>query len=324
MSIRHGQAGHTRKKPYLLRQIIKFSATICIILSLFTSAFAADGYSLARIEKESQNPYTPGDLAAARLTVYGVLPERFRAPQAETALPLSNVDAIQLLHKAFGNDSAFPELDDESREITETEFVSMLLDALGYREFYADPDTLSFAKSIGLSPVGLSAAVFTLGDAALYLQSAAELYAADGTPVRNRMNIPDDIRQTAFPDTMILTPTSPEDAETRLREVTRYLPANVIIRGDFLTKDELFDIFRTYYRVKPDHTWYASRIYDGEPVRVEMSLSNPDALSQQERDAYYSVMTRLWEQYESGEISVQEYGDRYDLAEARCCATAPG
>ena len=293
-------------------------------LSLFPPAFAADSYSLARAEKESGSPYTPGDLAAARLAVYGVLPGRFRVPQAETAWTLSYADAVRLLHAVFADSNESPEPDDESRAITETEFISMLLDVLGYREFYADPDTLSFANAIGLAPLGVSAATFTLGDAALYLQCASKLYAADGTPVRERMNIPDNIRQTTFPDTVILTPTSPEDAETLLREATRYLPTNVIINGDFLTKDELFTIFKTYYRVKPDRTWYASRIYDGEPVKVAMNLSNPDALSQQERDAYYAVMTRLWEQHESGEISIQEYGERYDLEEARLLCDGTG
>ena len=52
-------------------------------------------------EKESDAPYTFGDLAAARFAVYGILNERFRTPQPETGEPLSRLDAVRFLWKAF-------------------------------------------------------------------------------------------------------------------------------------------------------------------------------------------------------------------------------
>ena len=52
-------------------------------------------------EKESNLPYTFGDIAAARFAVYGILDERFRTPQPETGEPLSRLDAVRFLWKAF-------------------------------------------------------------------------------------------------------------------------------------------------------------------------------------------------------------------------------
>ena len=78
---------------------------------------------------------------------------------------------------------------------SETAFVPMLLNALGYQGQYEYAHALHFAESIGLAPLGLSRN-FTLGDAALYLQAAMDLQTADGTNVRksprsrNRLRFP--------------------------------------------------------------------------------------------------------------------------------------
>ena len=167
-------------------------------LSLSAPALAANRYSMDRREKESILPYTFGDLAAARLAVYGILDERFRTPQPETAEPFSRLEAVELLWNAFGE--AAPEKDSEKSNTTddgeeyhstaravmgafsdvpeafteqvswayrngiaesltdtefgvyntsETAFVSMLLNTMGYRGRFEDTQALHFAESIG-------------------------------------------------------------------------------------------------------------------------------------------------------------------------------
>ena len=242
-------------------------------LSLSAPALAASRYSMEKREKESTLPYTFGDLAAARLAVYGILDERFRTPQPETAEPLSRLDAVNILWNAFaeeaapesnsekhnagddGNDNgeihstaravmgAFSDVPEAFTEqvgwayengivesLTETEFgvynasetafVSMLLNVMGYQGKFEDTHALYFAESISLAPLGLSRN-FTLGDAALYLQAAMKLQTADGTSLCERMNIPAKQEQTTFPDTIRLTPLFPEDMEVQLQEATR-------------------------------------------------------------------------------------------------------
>ena len=79
-------------------------------LPLSIPALAANRYSMERREKDSPLPYTFGDLAAARFAVYGILDDKYRTPQPETAEPLSRLDAVKLLWNAFAEDTA-PEYD---------------------------------------------------------------------------------------------------------------------------------------------------------------------------------------------------------------------
>ena len=186
-------------------------------------------------EKESDAPYTFGDLAAARFAVYGILDERFRTPQPETGEPLSRLDAVAFLWSAFA-ESGVPQEDgvifyrDEQSglpfadvpeeyespvawayrngvaqgisdaefgvyNVSETAFVAMLLNTMGYRGKFENAYALKFAESIGIAPVGLSRR-FTLGDAALYLQSALGCPMPDGSAVRDKIKIRDDFEQT--------------------------------------------------------------------------------------------------------------------------------
>ena len=69
------------------------------------TGFAANRYSMEKREKESDAPYTFGDLAAARFAVYGILDGRFRTPQPETGQPLSKLSAVKFLWSAFSETS---------------------------------------------------------------------------------------------------------------------------------------------------------------------------------------------------------------------------
>ncbi|MBP5717675.1 MAG: hypothetical protein J6X53_01675, partial [Abditibacteriota bacterium] len=185
-------------------------------------------------EKESNLPYTFGDIAAARFAVYGILDERFRVPQPETGEPLSRLDAVRFLWSAFAESGVpqengvifyrdeqsglpFTDVPEEYEapvlwayrngvaqgisdsefgvyNVSETAFVAMLLNVMGYRGKFENAYALKFAESIGIAPVGLSRH-FTLGDAALYLQSALGCPMSDGTAVRDRIKITENLAQ---------------------------------------------------------------------------------------------------------------------------------
>ena len=290
-------------------QITAFIVAFCVAFSLSSNALADNHYSMDKKDKDSGQQYTLGDLAAARLAVYGILDERFRTPQAETSETISRPEAARILWKAFADENAPSEKDAQNRvknrlddvafyrkennvtafrdvpeeygkavewvcrtgiaqpltaeefgvyPVSETMFVSMLLNAAGYADKFEPELSLKFAESIGLAPVGLSRH-FTLGDAALYLQKVMEIQTPEGISVRERMNIPDVKNQSVFPKTVVLTPLFPDDVETQIQETTRYLADTIIVRGDYLTPDELYDIYVRYNQSGVD-TWYSKRL----------------------------------------------------------------
>ena len=156
------------------------------------NSFAA--FSLDKRDRESGDPYTLGDIAAARFAVYGLLDDEYRTPNGKTSALLSRMDAVEILWKAFRNaddltgEIPFADVDDKHFDavswayangiaggcspvsfgaypVTEQAFLTMLLKSLGYRNHFAYADAFEFAETVGLSkPVGVSLP-FTLGDA---------------------------------------------------------------------------------------------------------------------------------------------------------------
>ena len=157
-----------------------------VLLSLLLPCHALAALSWDRLPQETYAAYTLGDLAAARFAVYGLLPERYRTPQEDTSAPLSRLDAVQLLYAAFAHEGdpageiPFTDVDAAHREavswaystavaggcsptrfgtypVTERAFVTMLLNALGFRWKFTYADALDFARTVGLSrPIGCS------------------------------------------------------------------------------------------------------------------------------------------------------------------------
>ena len=324
-------------------------------LSLSAPALAVNRYSMEKREKESTLPYTFGDLAAARLAVYGILDGRFRTPQPETAEPFSRLDAVNILWNAFAEDAvnenngstaeeyhsttravmgAFSDVPAEFTEqvswayqngiaegltdtefgvynITETAFAVMLLNTLGYQGRFEYPYALDFAESIGLVPLGLSRN-FTLGDAALYLQSAMELKMADGTAVRERMNIPTKLEQTTFPVTIHLTPLFPENMEVQLQEATKFLPEAVEIGGEYLSKDDVLAFYTRYYDAMGEN-WYTSRVLEEYPLYINVDTLKYEQLPEDEQAEFTAVTDALRRDWSAGKISDLEYMTRDDM-----------
>ena len=182
-----------RNKKYSL------SAVVFLLASLLLAVPALADLSLDPRQVDTYEPYTLGDLAAARFAVYGLLPDVYRTPQKDTAKPLSRLDAVRLLRDAFGHDSEdmmnipFRDVDEDYREavswaysngivkgrtatefgtyhVTEQAFLTMLLNALGFQRKFTYAEAFQFAQSVGLSrPLGISD-TFSLGDAMLYFQ----------------------------------------------------------------------------------------------------------------------------------------------------------
>ena len=202
--------------------------------------------------------------------------------------------------------------------VSEPAFVAMLLNAIGYAGEFDPQRSVEYADSIGIAPLGLSRR-FTLGDAALYLQSAMKVRTKDGTPVRDTMNIRREKEQTTFPASMILTPLFPEDAERQIREATRYLASSIEIMGDYLTKDALYDIYQRYYKAgrESGEIWYLNRIYYDYRIEVAMDTIDYSLLAKEESEAYEAVNTLLWNRRTAGELTEGAYYDAYRLEEAK-------
>ena len=315
-------------------------------------------------EKESDLPYTFGDLAAARFAVYGILDERFRVPQPETGEPLSRLNAVRFLWSAFSekvvaekgdvilydngydkrvirrDDAGIPFADvPEEYEapvlwayrngvaqgisdaefgvynVSETAFVAMLLNVMGYRGKFENAYALKFAESIGIAPVGLSRR-FTLGDAALYLQSALACPMPDGSAVRDRIKIAESIDQTTFPDTIRLTPLFPEDAENQLREATRYLAETVEISGEYLTKEEALELFSRYYLRKSDD-WYVVRLSGDYPLDIRADTFTVEELSQEKQAELKAMLDGFRQDWLAEKLPDFDYMRETDLTLAR-------
>ena len=305
-------------------------------------------------EKESDAPYTLGDLAAARFAVYGILDERFHVPQPETGEPLSKLDAVKFLWSVFAEkdgaekggvvlydnryDKRVIRLDDAgvsftdvpeeyeaavewayrngiaqgisdaefgAYNVSETAFVAMALNAMGYRGKFQDAYALKFAETIGMSPVGLSRG-FTLGDAALYLQSALGCPMPDGIAVRDKIKIREGFEQATFPSTIRLTPLFPEDAERQLREATRYLAETVEISGECLPKEDVLNLYARYYDKTPGD-WYAVRISGDYSPDIRVDTLKVKSLPEKKQAELKALLDGLREDWLSENLSDWDY-----------------
>lgn len=264
---------------------------LAILITLFTVqpiGIAAEvELSMTAAARLTYEGYTLGDLAAARLAVYGILDEKMKTPREETKLPLSREDAAAVLYAAFGDEegsytSPFRDISDEYAEavawayscgitngvsetefglgnITQAEFVTMLLRYMGY--CFEWENALELAESVGLSPVGLSDD-FCLGDAALYIQRLADDYDI-------QLNIKENFEQIPFPYLVVLTPDSLEEAETQIQMASKYLPTFITVYGDCLS--DVYEQYRGYWEMSESQSfetevWWLGRTAKFSPV----------------------------------------------------------
>ena len=318
------------------------ASIVAAFMMLSMNCFAV--LSLEECGRESYQPYTFGDLAAARFAVYGLLGNEYRTPNPTAAAPLSRLEAVEFLRSAFGHEEdpagsfPFTDVGEEyagavswaysngiaggcaptlfgTYPVTEQAFVTMLLNAMGFRGQFTYAEAFSFAHSVGLSrPVGLSR-TFSLGDAALYLQEALNMTLPGGTSMRVRMNIPlymedtPNRKQATFPANMNLYPASWEDAQAQVEMATRYLAQSITIYPDNWSADELFELYRQYVAdMEQDDVWYVNRILDEYAVQPFLKTVDYDyELTDEQAGRFMEVMTALDEKWAGGYLSKQEY-----------------
>ena len=325
---------HRGERLQINRRFVRYPVLFFLSL-LFLAGSSLAAYSPDEHDRESCVPYTLGDLAAARFAVYGLLNDEYRTPNEKTAAPLSRPDAVQLLWEAFRNaddlsgEIPFTDVDGKyfdavswayangiaggcspvsfgAYPVTEQAFLTMLLNALGYHNRFTYADAFAFADTVGLSkPHGLSTA-FTLGDAMLYLQDTL-----DRVSTREKMNIPhmeDSGRtQTTFPLTVILRPSSMEDAQRQIELATRYLAETVLILPDNWSESGLFELYCRYVEdAKQEDTWYVSRILDEIPIQPFVDIVDRE-LTPEQSALFAEVMGALERKWADGLLSKEEY-----------------
>lgn len=302
-----------------IRSIQKAVVFLFTLAVLTASCYASTNLTLQEKPRESTLPYTLGDLAASRLAVYGILEEKYRVPIDETGQPLGRLEAVAILYSAFAKDGdlkyerTFTDVSEEYAkevawaysssvaygvsetefgidDITEKQFLTMLLRVMGYQNFEYS-EAIQFARTLGLSPVGKSH-TFSLGDASLYLQDAMKLNAADGRPLREKMQISEYPLQTTFPSCIRLIPTNELDAELQLKEAVRYLPTRIEIVAERISQEELYRVYQGYLFDSLD---LKNGSYHGEswylPCLSDLSGISPSVDFQMGKMKNYLVLT---------------------------------
>lgn len=319
-----------------------------LLASILLAVPALADLSLDQRQAETYEPYTLGDLAAARFAVYGLLPDVYRTPQKDTGKPLSRLDAVSLLYDAFGYTSEdvmnipFRDVSDEYREavswaysggiikgcsasefgtyhVTEQAFVTMLLNALGFQRKFTYAEAFDFAESVGLSrPLGISDS-FSLGDAALYFQQVLDMKASNGKSMRLKLHIPASMEdaqereQAAFPVVVALHPASMEDAEAQIELATHYLPDRVEVYSGALSVRDIKTLYERFSAEEMDgDVWYVNRILDEYLYADFRELPPRYELTNEEIALYDATADDLELRHETGELSDAEFRDEMD------------
>ena len=303
--------------------------------------------SMSERTDRSSNEYSLEDLAMMRLTAYGIMDGDSRKQQAKADAPLSRLETAVLLYKTFaGNDTTayaqapfrdvpaayIPYINWAyakgitsgitahkygTSDVTQRDFLIMLLRAAGHGQQVTRTNVFSVAKQLELSDAGIGDS-FTVGDAALYLQRAIQ-----------RFNIPHSMRgeQMAAPRFICLYPQSVGEIEGLLKAAIEYAPEFCFIRmsGSF-SKEEMLAAYRLYRDYQhqwetgnyKDDVWYAT--YLNTSWRRSMSVTaSTQSTQQRPQDAAEQYSQFEMEQKELREarvISQDEYRYRMDMAEA--------
>lgn len=303
--------------------------TAILMISLVCPVKAATDYSTALAEALTSEPYSIGDVAAARLAVYGILDEAYKTPQDDTASPLSYSDAVELLQKVFGKEAISSvkeysitdsDADTQPQGVKEV-FVSILMHLLGYK---ADGEhTVQFASETPLQPVGVSDG-FSLGDAALYLIEAAQTMAErDNLTVAEVVGIEGEIQQMPFPEEILITPASINEANAQVKEALDLVPSQILVSLERMTNEDALEFYREYrgyeYQIESrsyaDEIWYLNAIEPRFPIRV--------FLTEDERTSSDSVYAKkideLNQKLNAGSIDDDTYDYEQDILTAEYC-----
>lgn len=273
-----------RKVVKLVRKTTRLLLTFVLIFALAVPAAAAEStvedtteLSFSTQCRIGSEYHTLADIAAIRLACYGIAGEEYLTPGDDIDEALTRPEAIQLLYNTFAQEgdeytaAPFTDVDEAHRdcvdwayanniargcsattfgtgEISEAEFVTLLLRALGLGEQFAWNEATTYAAEQGLRPLGLSNG-FTLGDAMLYLQEAISIY-----------DIPHEVTQEVlFPRYINACPKSVEEIDAYLHEAADCLADRIYFyMSDDFDKDDFsnaFAIYNDYYTQFKEHDY---------------------------------------------------------------------
>ena len=295
---------------------------VLLVFSLACPVKAAVDLSMDFADALTVKPYTLGDIAAARLSAYGILEDSYRTPQSETGISLSAKDAANLLHRAFNVDPDIQFKGSRGSADLQQEFVSYLLQVLGYESIEPEK-AVQYASEIGLQPVGLSEG-FTLGDAALYTVEAAQMLAdLEDTSVADIFGVENTVKQIPFPETILLNPSSKEGADAQVKEAIQYIPSKIRVSIEQMPEEDALQFYREYrgYEYQIRSRTYAADIWYGNiteprfPIRVFLSDDERTSTN----SVYAEKIGELNKKLNAGSITDDAYDYEQDLLTAEYC-----
>lgn len=310
-------------------RLAMMALTAVLMISLVCPVKAATDYSMALAEALTSNPYSLGDVAAARLAVYGILDEAYKTPQEDTASPLSYSEAMELLQKAFGKEAinsvkeySITDSDaDVSPQGVKEKFISILMQLLGYEA--GVENTVQFASETPLQPVGVSDG-FSLGDAALYLIEAAQTMAErDNLTVAEVFGVVRDIQQIPFPEKIQITPASINEANAQVKEAVGLVPSQILVSLEQMTNKDALEFYLEYrgyeYQIESrsytDEIWYLNAIEPRFPMRVFLTEDEKTSSD----SVYAKKIDELNQKLNTGSIDDDTYDYEQDILTAEYC-----
>ena len=324
-------------------------ATAILLSSAFNVYSAPEELGEATLERETQSlEYSFADIAAAELAMYGILPEQYMQPQEETRKPFGREDAVSILYNMFFDEAAgehsfpshpFTDVDKKYDEaiswaysngvtlgisenlfgtynITEYEFVTLLLRAMGYGQSFQYTESIEVAYYVGFEYIPLYQSDFTLGNAAQYLSYSLNLNGRlSDQPLREWLHLNPSLEKTAYPYRIIISPRNKAEAENNILMATSYFPYEIIIQGDRMQAEDFSELYREYldliyerdnrkYTTEP---WWQGVISAWSKISVSLSTTSESFLSEDDRKIYSALQDELYIHYVSGEISAVDY-----------------
>lgn len=318
-----------RKKKRLIGWLLCLLTFFCFSVPVF----AVEEQEYPTEEYLTLNAYTFADLAAARLSAYGFLPDEYRVPQEATSLPVSRGEAVSLLYRAFGTPPAgscpFSDVPKQYQRAVTWAYEQGLISGTGPATFgMQDMSRSSFIRIIqrllnrgdggtDTSVLGLSTENFTLGDVALMIEEVLS-----DTSIKN--NIPSQIDQLPFPYAVKFSPKSEDELELMLQKAFSYIPKRVVIERDNEFSEESFlGEFVRYRAIQYGlqtncilvDSWMYQYLYGPNSISAEYQESAVDEKSEKQFDQNEYIQA-LVEQFLQDEISSEEFDYKLELARA--------
>ena len=315
---------------------------------LNTPTASADNNPITLERKSQSLEYSFADIAAAELAMYGVLPAQYMKPQKETREPLGRQDAVRIVYNMFAEGDLekpnflkhpFVDVDAEydeaiswayqngvtfgisenlfgTSDITEAEFVTFLLRAMGYGNSFFYTESVEVAGYIGFEYIPFFQSEFTLGNAVQYLSYALDLHASGAEQsLKESLNMKPMLVPEAYPYRIVIAPRTKAEAEKNILMAKNYFPYEISIQGNRMQDDQFTELYREYldliykcdsgeYSREP---WWQCIISSWSKVSTSMSYASDSQLSAEDKESYTALSDELYIKYSDGAMSADDY-----------------